>query len=264
MIPCSEVVSNDTYLRIRKASDIYFFEHSPDNETWHILEEISDLGFNASDVGLFHRVKFFFGRRWVHFDDFVMKAPKETDYALNFTTKLHFNNLNSDYFLKNLKLLIDYKTDSNQLVNISLFNFISQSWDIIDSRYISDTYYSLNYPILSADYFNFENDLYVRIEAVNKSNDFRLYVDQLRLEYCLSMDYDYRLIKMDYEGSYVPNQLSENFELLQGSFYRIGDLVFDDSSYSIFNSNYENNEENSLIYKYSFNLFKMFFVSLFQ
>ena len=247
MIACSEVVSNDTYLRIRKVNDIYLFEHSPDNETWHILEETSDLGINASDVGLFHRVRFFFGRRWVHFDDFVMKAPKETDYALNFTTKLHFDNLNNEYSLKNLKLLMDYKTDSNQLVNISIFNFASQSWDKIDSRYISDTNFNLNYPILSADYFNFENDLYVRIEAVNKSNDFRLYVDQLRLEYCLSMDYDYRLIKMDYEGGYVPNQLSENFKLLRGSFYQIGDLVFDDSSYSIFNSDYDSNEENEAV-----------------
>ena len=175
-------------------------------------------------------------RQWVSFDDFLMKEQYETARFLNFTSTLNLENLGNEYLLQYLRLYVDYKTDFKQLVNVSLFNFASETWELIDSSYIGNSNHKINLTIPSFDYFDDYNNLIIRFEAVNTTQDFQLYLDQLRLEYCFSFVYNYRTERIPYSGAYVPEQADGDLFLINGTINKYGDLWFQDVYFTEFES----------------------------
>ncbi len=152
---------------------------------------------------------------------------------INFTSKFQINDLNNSDVLKYLKLFFAYKTVSPNLVNMSVYNFASEEWVLIDSTLNNASYYIGRYSFLSSEYVNESYEIYTRLEAL----DTELFVDQLKVEYYWAQssfhgDYLY--------GNDVPYQPND-FTLENGTSDWIGDLASQNNVYSTFNSTVSNN-----------------------
>ena len=64
------------------------------------------------------------------------------------------DNINDVGILKYLKFIYAYKTDSSHLINLSLYNFHTESWELIDSHVVGMDIYRDVHSILSSEYYN--------------------------------------------------------------------------------------------------------------
>ncbi|MBY9008169.1 MAG: PKD domain-containing protein [Candidatus Lokiarchaeota archaeon] len=189
---------------------------------------------------------------WVFFDNFSMVDKRKTDHILNFTTNLDLESIESEQVLKYLQINSDYKTDSNQLINISIFNFQKNTWELIDSNYIDNEYYHLNYTIPSLEYLDMNNQIHLRFEAVNSTSEFKLFLDKLQLEYCASRITNYQSEKIPFSGLDIADQNEGDISLNEGTIINIGDLSVQDNNYATYESIYT--EFNSLAFISKFSL----------
>ncbi len=146
---------------------------------------------------------------------------------VNFITTFHLNNTKNDEIIKYLKLFYAYKAESSALVNISIYNFHSESWTLINSTTIGSEIYKNIYSILSAEYINDTDDIFAKIEYSTLFGKF--YLDQFRLEYYSSQLSDYG----SFEHEIIPEQ-PYDFTLYSGVSDWEGDLDSIDDSYTTF------------------------------
>lgn len=243
----SQIESNDTYIRISKSGDTYSFDHSPDNSSWYTLTQCKDLEINATDTGIFHRAWFWSWPKWASFDNFSMRETKETQRELSITAKLNIEHLGNEYLLKYLRLYADYSCNISQIVNISIFNWKNEEWDLFDSHLITDKNYNLNISMLNFDYFDENNDLLIRFEAVNQSNSFKFSIDRLRLSYSFQTIIDYRTTNSVFSGSILPIHNDEYLNLYSGKLLSIGNFEQQDDDFSIFKSEQDINHSIGLV-----------------
>ncbi|MFX1257221.1 MAG: PKD domain-containing protein, partial [Promethearchaeota archaeon] len=151
---------------------------------------------------------------------------------IDFITNFRIINCNDDDILKYLKLSYALKSSTPTLLNFSLYNFTSESWELIESKYVSSKWYKNKYSILSANYFNSTYDILMKIEVLNITQEFKLYLDQLRLQYFSSQVSDSGV----FEKESVPSQ-PNNFDMISGSPNFNGDLRFQDNDFSTFTMN---------------------------
>ena len=191
-------------------------------------------------------------REWVFFDNFSMVDKRKTDHILNFTTNLELESIESEQVLKYLQINSNYKTDSIQLVDVSIFNFQENIWELIDSSHIDNDYYHLNYTVPSLEYLDINNQIHLRFEAVNSTSEFQLFLDKLQLEYCSSQISNYRSEIIPYTGLDIIDQNEGDISLIEGIIIDNGDLGIQDNDYATYESNYT--DLNSLAFISKFNL----------
>ncbi|MFX1257243.1 MAG: PKD domain-containing protein, partial [Promethearchaeota archaeon] len=151
-------------------------------------------------------------------------------HSLEFTSKFQVESMDDNEVLKYLKLFYAVKaSNSLQMVNISLYNFNSHSWDLIESMGVNANWYVNKYSILSSEYLNSTYVILMKMEAVNATEEFQLYLDQLRLEY-----YSAKVSDSDtFKNEVVPLQPND-FNVISGSANFGGDLNSQDNDYSTF------------------------------
>ncbi|MFX1295857.1 MAG: PKD domain-containing protein, partial [Promethearchaeota archaeon] len=228
--------STDKYLKISNFENKYYFEHSPDNYTWKTLKMVSALGINPTDVGVFHKA-WLTCPRWVYFHNFTMKEW-DIRHELNFTSTLKIgDNFDKSMSLNDLKLVTRYKTNSSQLVNVSLYNFDTKSWTLIDSSLMNASFYERTYAIPGPEYYDSKNEVLVKFEALSLKSSFKLYLDQLRLEYSWTIPpIDMPCKPVEYGGENVPSLEENDITLIDGIVDDVGDLILQDNNYISLNS----------------------------
>ncbi|MBN1214778.1 MAG: PKD domain-containing protein [Candidatus Lokiarchaeota archaeon] len=177
-------------------------------------------------------------RDWVFFDNFSMIEKYSTDHLLNFTTTLDLDTIGNEQILEHLYLIADYKTTLNQLIDISIYNFQKNIWEIIDSSYINTDYHHLNYTIQSLGYLDLNNQIHVRFEARSSDNEFQLLLDKLQLEYSSSMISNYQSEQIPFIGVDVANIDDNDISIIanKGSLEHEGDLSLQDNNYATYSS----------------------------
>ena len=164
---------------------------------------------------------------------------------LSCITTFHLNNIENDESIKYLKLFYAFKAESSALVNISIFNFHSESWMLIKSITIGSEIYRNKYSILNAEYINDTYDILVKIESDTLIGEF--YLDQLRLEYYSAKTSD----SGQFEHEYIPI-IPDDFYLTCGTCDWNGTLSENDDEYITFTSGESNENEGHYPATYSF------------
>ncbi|KKK78190.1 hypothetical protein LCGC14_2846050, partial [marine sediment metagenome] len=100
---------------------------------------------------------------------------------MTFTTVFNMSNRPAEYNLFGVKLLYSYKTNQSQQITLSLFNYNTQQYDIIDSA-DHTTYFIGEYEFTSSDYYNQNFEVNAKISGISISQ-FELYLDQYILNY---------------------------------------------------------------------------------
>ncbi|KKL09276.1 hypothetical protein LCGC14_2567450, partial [marine sediment metagenome] len=102
---------------------------------------------------------------------------------INFTSQIQIDTsiIYSNDTLEAVNLFYSFKTDISQLTNISIYNFDSNNFTLIQSV-INLNFNSLNFT-LNQFYYNFSYDIIILFELVNATNYFELYLDQFKVQY---------------------------------------------------------------------------------
>ena len=99
---------------------------------------------------------------------------------LNFTTYVFF-----ETFINWLQLDIESYQMSNisQLIDLSAWNYTSNSWDVLDSESFTSSFQLSDYSndINPSDYVNDDGRVLLSYYGVNNTNDFEFYLDKLEL-----------------------------------------------------------------------------------
>lgn len=83
-----------------------------------------------------------------------------------------------------LNLLYSHKTDIPQEINMSVWNWNTNNWLLVNSSVNNQSFYSQSKDDLPlSDILNSSNYLRVNFYGLNNSNEFQLYIDQLKYEY---------------------------------------------------------------------------------
>lgn len=93
---------------------------------------------------------------------------------------INFNvDLNLDSFsnLDDLNLVYSYRTNISQTCNFSIYNFDNSEYDLIESA-INETFNNCYFE-LNSSYYNATNDLILKSEMSNTTNDFRFELERL-------------------------------------------------------------------------------------
>ena len=103
---------------------------------------------------------------------------------VNFTTQIQLDpsKILSNDTLDVVNLLYSYKTNIQQLTNISLYNFNSNQFTLINSSINNNGFYPCSFT-LNQSYYNSTYDIIIRFELENAINYFELYLDQLKVQY---------------------------------------------------------------------------------
>ncbi len=141
------------------------------------------------------------------------------------------NNVNDGEIIKYLSLIYALNGDMNQKVNLSLYNFYSQSFDLIDSIIASTSVYKNELSVISSEYFNATYHVVLKVQAVNATSEFEYLFDQLMIEF-----YSAEVAESDYfEHESIPNQPSD-FNIIGDTPWE-GTLEAQDNDYTSFMGN---------------------------
>ncbi|MFX1393823.1 MAG: LamG-like jellyroll fold domain-containing protein [Promethearchaeota archaeon] len=111
-------------------------------------------------------------------------------YELDMDITFKMESVNDDEVLKFVRLYSAIKSDIIQVVDLSLYNFHTESYDLIISKPISTSIDEYSYTILSSEYFNSTFHVILKIYAANMSSNFELSINQLRLEFFSAVVYE--------------------------------------------------------------------------
>ena len=100
---------------------------------------------------------------------------------LTFTSIFNMSNKPSEFALDTVNLYYGFKTNISQSIDLSIFNYNTQQYDIIDSGVYTD-FFSGSYTISSSVYYNQDFEVIAKLYGEN-STDFKLYLDLFRLNY---------------------------------------------------------------------------------
>ncbi|MBS3741868.1 MAG: hypothetical protein KGY74_07090 [Candidatus Cloacimonetes bacterium] len=84
-----------------------------------------------------------------------------------------------------LNLLYSHKTDISQEINMSVWNWNTNNWLLVNSSVNNQSFFSMNKDDFSSltDILNSSNYLKINFYGLNISTEFQLYIDQLKFEY---------------------------------------------------------------------------------
>lgn len=112
--------------------------------------------------------------------------PLSSDPAmLNFTieTQLDTSIVHSNDTIDFIELEYSYNTSVlGQQFNVSIWNFSSSDWFLIENNTCYNEFSSLNLTIIS-DFHNSTYHVLLKFEAINSSNEFQLNLEMLRIDY---------------------------------------------------------------------------------
>ncbi|MFX1487565.1 MAG: PKD domain-containing protein, partial [Promethearchaeota archaeon] len=141
------------------------------------------------------------------------------DNYVDFTAKFHMTNSSKEDTLIYLNIMYAFKTNITTGVNVSLYNFLTQSWDIIKTLNLSTSWYIQNYSVIDSYYFNSTYDMLFRVEAVHSTDEFEFLLDQLKIQYMFSA--------YNATCDFGHNSLSENSNYIFEMSNRYSTIYFD-------------------------------------
>ena len=144
-------------IRISHNKYLYYFY---DDADWHLSRD-SDL--YAGYI------------RW--YDDTYYSVSNELNYSFEV---LDLDK--QDNYIIPFNLTYSYKTNINQLIDFSVWNFDSNSWELINSSTNNVSFNENTFP-LNSSHINSTNDILLNFYGLNKSNDFELYLENLSVNY---------------------------------------------------------------------------------
>ncbi|KKN31414.1 hypothetical protein LCGC14_0824170, partial [marine sediment metagenome] len=100
---------------------------------------------------------------------------------MTFTTNFSMSNKPAQYDLFGVKLLYSYKTNQSQQITLSLFNYNTLQYDVIETA-SHTTYFVGEYEFTSSDYYNQNFEVNAKISGISGSQ-FEFYLDQYILNY---------------------------------------------------------------------------------
>jgi len=101
------------------------------------------------------------------------------EMALNFTSTIQFNNFSLEQ-VDYINVSYAYKTDAYVLTNVSIYNFTSHEFDVINSTCNNQSFY-MNSSIINASYLNESKIMLFKFELLNNTSNFSLYLDLLQV-----------------------------------------------------------------------------------
>ena len=110
------------------------------------------------------------------------------DCKLNFTVSINLDDLiaindDPENTLEIREIYYSFKTNQSQLFNLSIYNFDTSQYELINSSNNYDNFYELVFTIdLSCHLDSFNNTL-LKFEGYNYSNTFELYLEELKIIY---------------------------------------------------------------------------------
>jgi len=109
------------------------------------------------------------------------EPPASTLYNLSFTADLDMGDKPAQYDLDSVELMYCYKTNTSQVINLSLYNYNTQQFDVVDSSTHTSFFDGL-YSITSSSYYNANFEVKAKINS-ESSSDFELNLDLFKLNY---------------------------------------------------------------------------------
>jgi len=109
----------------------------------------------------------------------------DTYYSVNNKMNYSFEVLDldkRDNYIIPFNLTYSYKTNINQLINFSVWNFDLKSWELINGSSNNVSFYENVFP-LNSSHINSTNDILLNFYGLNESDDFELYLGNLSVNY---------------------------------------------------------------------------------
>ncbi len=182
--------------------------------------------------------------------DWAGDLAKENDYTTfnssnfkaNFTTTFDMEHVDVGDRVDSIDFMCRYKTNQSQVVDLFLYNFTSSSWVLINSNSNTDFFaFSYSIPLVRyeqvlvivnqtvnytdtvkyCDFFDSGYQVKVKLEAINSTENFELYLDQLKIIYTYTPYY------------FVSNPIRTKIEAIDGDY-----SVFDSISTNIYRASY--------------------------
>ncbi|MFW9969342.1 MAG: hypothetical protein ACFFDF_04015, partial [Candidatus Odinarchaeota archaeon] len=113
------------------------------------------------------------------YNESVLNFPSFNN--LTFTTNFSMDNKPSEYGLGTVKLLYSYKANISQYIELFLFNFNTQQYDLIESGIYTEFFDGM-YNIMNPAYYNANYEVRAKIIGINQT-DFELNLDMFTLNY---------------------------------------------------------------------------------
>ena len=108
---------------------------------------------------------------------------------LNCTVQFHLGEVESVDTINSIDLFYSYKTNISQQIDLSIFNYTSNEWVLIESS-INTDFFNGNYSIPATriegegnssieyhDFYDLEFNILVKIQGNNESTEFQLFLD---------------------------------------------------------------------------------------
>ena len=144
-------------IKISHNEYLYYFNEDAD---WHISRD-SDL--YAGYIRWYNDVYYSINNN-LNYSFEVLDLDKQDNYIIPFN------------------LTYSYKTNINQLIDFSVWNFDSNSWELINSSTNNVSFNENTFP-LNSSHINSTNDILLNFYGLNTPNDFELYLENLSVNY---------------------------------------------------------------------------------
>ncbi|MFX1320378.1 MAG: LamG-like jellyroll fold domain-containing protein [Promethearchaeota archaeon] len=149
--------------------------------------------------------------------------------GLNFTSEFHLDGVRPIDQIDSAELLYSFKTNISTDIDLSLYNYDSSSWDVVDTL-IYTQFNNCSYEISGTEYLNPYYNIKVRFEG-EETSKFEFYLEKLKLHYTWT--------KGSHEDDYVYSDYPvypADFTLYNGTHDSEGNLELPDEDYSVYNS----------------------------
>ncbi len=169
-------IYNEAEVRVAFGDDYDFNDPYIDGiDQWWMRSDWGDTGF----IHYFEAIDYSWTAGYSE-GRIINPIPSE----INFTSYIQLDNskIYSNDTLDLIELLYSYKTDIPQQTNISLYNFDSNQFTLINSSINNNGFYPCSFT-LNQSYYNSTYDIIIRFELENATNYFELYLDQLKVQY---------------------------------------------------------------------------------
>ncbi len=102
---------------------------------------------------------------------------------LNFTAPIRLTGFYDNDTVEALIMNYAYMTNIYQNISFYAYNFVSDSFTLINSSANNQSFYSSNYDLNWNNYVNATNDILLKFYGYNNTNNFELYIDMLNTFY---------------------------------------------------------------------------------
>lgn len=166
---------------------------------------------------------------WLHLDTLYAIVTYVPKSSISFASELHLDGVRPIDQIDSVELLYSYKTNISTDIDLSLFNYSSGNWEVVNtSTYIQ--FSNCSYKITESDYFSPYYDIRVKFNGTIAST-YEIYLEKLKLHY--------EWTKGSYEDDYLYSDYPDyptDFNIYDGTCDSEGCFEAQDDNFYTFNS----------------------------